>query len=313
MFGLSRASLRRQEGESMRDFEGKVAVVTGGASGMGLGMATRFAEQGMKVVLADVEEPALEAAVTRLRQAEHDVIGVVTDVSKVESVEALAQKTLQQYGKVHVLCNNAGVGGGGGSVIWESTLKDWQWTLGVNLWGVIYGIHTFVPIMLEQDEEGHVVNTASMAGLTPSNRPYSISKHGVVSLSEALHEGLRERGAKVHASVLCPGVVNTSIMFSTRNRPAELHNSAGATPGERELRRSAAVHKYAEEHGLDPLEVGDRVVDAIRNEQFWILTHEEYDDVIRTRVEDILARRNPTPITTPLGIRGITGDEDESK
>ncbi len=295
----------------MQDFEGKVAVVTGGASGMGLGMATRFAEQGMKVVLADVEEPVLQEAVTRLRQAEHDVIGVVTDVSKLESLEALAQKTLDAYGKVHVLCNNAGVGGGSGAAIWEATIKDWQWTLNVNLWGVIYGIHTFVPIMLDQDEEGHVVNTASMAGLTPSNRPYSISKHGVVSLSEALHEGLRDRGAKVHASVLCPGVVNTNIMFGGRNRPDDLKDPGREAPTERELKRSNAVHKYAAEHGLDPLEVGDMVVDAIRDEQFWILTHEEYDDVIRTRVEDILARRNPTPITTPLGIRGITGDEDD--
>jgi NAD(P)-dependent dehydrogenase (short-subunit alcohol dehydrogenase family) len=296
---------------AMRDFEGKVAVVTGGASGMGLGMATRFAEQGMKVVLADVEEPALQAAVTRLRQAEHDVVGVVTDVSKPESVEALAQKTLAAYGKVHVLCNNAGVGGGSSGAIWEATLKDWQWTLGVNLWGVIYGIHTFVPIMLAQDEEGHVVNTASMAGLTPSNRPYSISKHAVVSLSEALHEGLRDRGAKVHASVLCPGVVNTRIMFGSRNRPADLIDAGREAPTDREVRRSNAVHKFAAEKGLDPLEVGDMVVEAIRNEQFWILTHDEYDAVIRTRVEDILARRNPTPITTPLGIRGITGDEDQ--
>jgi NAD(P)-dependent dehydrogenase (short-subunit alcohol dehydrogenase family) len=297
----------------MRDFEGKVAVVTGGASGIGFGMATRFAEQGMKVVLADVEEPALEAAVTRLRQAEHDVLGVVTDVSKSESVEALARKTLDAYGRVHVLCNNAGVGGGAGGAIWEATLKDWQWTLGVNLWGVIYGIHTFVPIMLEQDEEGHVVNTASMAGITPSNRPYSISKHGVVSLSEALHEGLRDRGAKVHCSCLCPGVINTNIMFGSRNRPPELINPGREQPTEREMRRSNAVHKYAVEKGMDPLEVGDMVVEAIRNEQFWILTHPDWDNIIRTRVDDILARRNPTPITTPVGIRGITGDEDESR
>ena len=295
----------------MRDFEGKVAVVTGGASGMGLGMATRFAEQGMKVVLADVEEPVLQEAVTRLRQEEHDILGVVTDVSKLASIEALAEKTLAAYGKVHVLCNNAGVGGGAGRAIWEYTIKDWRWTLDVNLWGAIYGIRTFVPIMLDQDEEGHVVNTASMAGLTPSNRPYNISKHGVVSLSEALHEGFRDRGAKLRASVLCPGVVNTNIMFAQRNRPDELKNETG--PTERDLRRSDAVHKYAAEHGLDPLQVGDMVVEAIRNEQFWILTHDEFDDLIRTRVEDILARRNPTPITTPVGIRGITGDEEESK
>jgi NAD(P)-dependent dehydrogenase (short-subunit alcohol dehydrogenase family) len=236
-------------------------------------------------------------------------MGVVTDVSSESSIHALAEKTLAQYGKVHVLCNNAGVGGGAGRTIWEYTIKDWQWTLNVNLWGVIYGIHTFVPIMLAQDEEGHVVNTASMAGLTPSNRPYNISKYGVVSLSEALHEGFRDSGAKLRASVLCPGVVNTNIMFANRNRPDDLKNATG--PTDRDLRRSEAVHKYAMEHGLDPLQVGDMVVDAIRNEQFWILTHDEFDDLIRTRVEDILARRNPTPITTPVGIRGITGDEEQ--
>ena len=134
----------------MREFAGKVAVVTGGASGIGLGLATRFAQEGMKVVLADIEEPVLEAAVTRLRQQELDVLGVVTDVSKAESVEALARETLAAYGKVHVLCNNAGVGGPTG-LIWDMTVKDWQWTLGVNLWGVVHGVRTFLPIMLAQD------------------------------------------------------------------------------------------------------------------------------------------------------------------
>ncbi len=296
----------------MRDFEGKVAVVTGGASGIGLGMATRFAEQGMKVVLADVEEPVLQAAVTRLRQAEHDVLGVVTDVSRPESVEALAQKTLAAYGKVHVVCNNAGVGGGFGRGIWEASLKDWRWTLGVNLWGVIHGVHTFVPIMLEQGEEGHIVNTASMAGITPANRIYGVSKHAVVALSESLHEGLREQGAQVHASVLCPGVINTRIMFSSRNRPVDLKDDPNAGPTEQEQKRSDRISKLAQESGLDPLQVGDMVVEAIRNEQFWILTHEEYDGAIRTRVEDILARRNPTPITQPLGIRrAFSSSEDD--
>lgn len=129
----------------MRDFEGKVAVVTGGASGIGLAMATLFARESMKVVLADVEEPALDEAVTRLRQQEHDVLGVVTDVADAESVERLAQETIDAYGKVHIVCNNAGIGGVPASGIWEATLKDWQWTLGVNLWGVIHGVHTFVP------------------------------------------------------------------------------------------------------------------------------------------------------------------------
>src|SRR5437868_6152669 len=151
----------------MRDFAGKIAVVTGAASGIGLGLATRFAEEGMKVVLADVEASALEAAVTGLRRREFDIIGVLTDVSKPEAVEELARQTIAAYGKVHILCNNAGVGGIFTTPIWATSLKDWQWTLGVNLWGVVSGIRTFVPLMLAQDEEAHIVNTASIAGVLP--------------------------------------------------------------------------------------------------------------------------------------------------
>jgi NAD(P)-dependent dehydrogenase (short-subunit alcohol dehydrogenase family) len=279
----------------MRAFEGKVAVVTGAASGIGLGLATRFAQEGMKVVLADIEEPALEAAVTQLRRAEHDVLGVTTDVSKAESVEALARKTLDAYGKVHVLCNNAGVGGGFGIGIWEASLKDWQWTLGVNLWGVIHGVHTFLPIMLAQDEEGHVVNTASSAGLTPGNRVYGVSKHAVVALSEALYDGLRQRNAKVHASVLCPGVINTKIMYGARNRPEDLQDVAGAPPSEFEQQARDRIARLAQESGMDPLDAAGIVLDAIRNEQFWVLTHDDFYDIVRGRADDILARRNPTP------------------
>ncbi|HEY4685230.1 MAG TPA: SDR family NAD(P)-dependent oxidoreductase [Dehalococcoidia bacterium] len=284
----------------MREFAGKVAVVTGGASGIGLGLATRFAQEGMKVVLADIEEPVLEAAVTRLRQQELDVLGVVTDVSKAESVEALARETLAAYGKVHVLCNNAGVGGPTG-LIWDMTVKDWQWTLGVNLWGVVHGVRTFLPIMLAQDEEGHVINTASMAGLTTGSRVYSVTKHAVVVLSEALYTGLRESGAKVHASVLCPGIINTRIMYSVRNRPPELQNTPGAPATERERERQERVAKLSREEGMEPAQVADIVVEAIKNEQFWILTHDYYDDQVRRRMEDILARNNPMPFRSRLG------------
>jgi len=284
----------------MREFAGKVAVVTGGASGIGLGLATRFAQEGMKVVLADIEEPVLEAAVTRLRQQELDVLGVVTDVSKAESVEALARETLAAYGKVHVLCNNAGVGGPTG-LIWDMTVKDWQWTLGVNLWGVVHGVRTFLPIMLAQDEEGHVINTASMAGLTTGSRVYSVTKHAVVVLSEALYTGLRESGAKVHASVLCPGIINTRIMYSVRNRPPELQNTPGAPLTERERERQERVAKLSREEGMEPAQVADIVVEAIKNEQFWILTHDYYDDQVRRRMEDILARNNPMPFRSRLG------------
>jgi NAD(P)-dependent dehydrogenase (short-subunit alcohol dehydrogenase family) len=293
----------------MQDFAGKVAVVTGGAGGIGLGMATRFAEEGMKVVLADIEEPVLEAAVTQLRQREFDVLGVVTDVSKGESIESLAEKTLAEYGKVHVLCNNAGVGGGFGVGIWESTLKDWRWTLGVNLWGVIHGVHTFVPKMLEQDEEGHVVNTASSAGITPGSRIYGVTKHAVVALSESLYDGLRQRGAKVSASVLCPGMINTRIMYGARNRPAELENEVPAS--ELEFTARDRVAKLAHETGMDPHQVGAIVLEAIRNQQFWVLTHDDFDDTIRTRTEDILSRRNPTPIAVPPGLRGLFANDDQ--
>jgi len=279
----------------MKDFEGKVAVVTGGASGIGFAMAGRFAHEGMKVVLADIEEPALDAAVTKLRQQEHDVLGVVTDVTKPQAIEQLAKQALQAFGKVHVLCNNAGVGSVAANGIWEATLQDWRWTLGVNLWGVIYGVHTFVPIMIEQDEEAHVVNTASMAGLAQGNRIYSVSKHAVVALSEALHDGLRMQNTKVHASVLCPGLTNTQLMFAARNRPDDLKNYPGEAPSAAQLERSASSKRSVERTGLPPERTAEIVLQAIKDEQFYILTHDDYDDVIRERMENILARRNPVP------------------
>jgi NAD(P)-dependent dehydrogenase (short-subunit alcohol dehydrogenase family) len=277
----------------VQDFAGKVAVVTGGASGIGLGMATRFAQEGMKVVLADIEEPALEASVRRLRQQEHDVLGVKTDVSSASSVESLAAKTLETYGKVHILCNNAGVGGGFGIGIWEATLKDWQWTLGVNLWGVIHGVRTFVPIMLEQDEPAHVVNTASSAGLVPGSRVYGVSKHAVVALSESLYDGLRTQDSKVHCSVLCPGVINTQIMYGARNRPEELQDEQPPSQMERDARDR--IKRLAETSGMAPEQAAEIVLEAIRKDQFWILTHDDFDEIIRGRMEDILARHNPTP------------------
>ncbi len=169
----------------MQDLTGKVAVITGAASGIGYAMAERFARDGMRVVLADVEQPALDTAVAGLRSAGHEVMGVVTDVSSAEAVEQLAQRTLDAYGKVHVLCNNAGVSGGKGSyraIIWEASLKDWQWITGVNYWGVVHGIRIFVPLMLQHGEEGHVVNTSSQAGLAPGMGVYGATKHAVVSM-----------------------------------------------------------------------------------------------------------------------------------
>ena len=286
----------------MRDFEGKVAVVTGAASGMGRAFAERFAREGMRVVLADVEEEALETAVAELRAGEFDVLGVPTDVAKLEAVEALARQTIDRYGKVHILCNNAGVAGdldfvgGRGGRLWEHSMKDWEWTFGVNVWGVAYGIRTFVPIMLEQDEEAHVVNTASMAGLMsgPTADIYGTTKHAVVRISEALYFQLAEENRKVKASVLCPGAINTRIFSSARNRPDELWERGARPAGdERERRVSEGDAFFA--HGLPPDEVAEQLLQAIRDEQFYILTRDVSIDRVRTRFENIIEGRNPEP------------------
>jgi NAD(P)-dependent dehydrogenase (short-subunit alcohol dehydrogenase family) len=221
-------------------------------------------------------------------------------VSSAESVEALAQATLSAFGGVHLVCNNAGVGGGFGK-IWEASLKDWQWALGVNLSGVIHGVHTFVPIMLDLGQEGHVVNTASVAGLVPGTRVYSVTKHGVVALSEALYHGLRQIDAKIGASVLCPGLIETRIMFGYRNRPVELHNAPGEFASPKEVDRAERIGNLSQELGMAPAEVARIVVDGIRNDQFYILTHAEFDAPIRERMEDILQRRRPAPYRSELG------------
>src|ERR1700733_2921273 len=201
--------------ENLRD---KVAVITGGASGIGKAVAVRTAAEGMKLVLADIEEPALEATASALTAEGADVLAVVTDVSDASSVQALRDRALQHFGAVHLVHNNAGVGVGG--PIWEVTEEEWRWILGVNLWGVVHGISAFVPVLLEQGE-GHVVNTASIAGLssTPGLGPYTATKHAVVAISESLFKDLRAAGAPIGVSVLCPGFVQTGIAQSDRNRP----------------------------------------------------------------------------------------------
>ncbi|MBI2760095.1 MAG: SDR family NAD(P)-dependent oxidoreductase [Chloroflexi bacterium] len=289
----------------MRTFEGKVAVVTGAASGMGKAFADRFARAGMKVVLADVEDKALQATVQEFTQREYDVLGVRTDVSSVESVEDLARKALDAYGKVHILVNNAGVAadsevahlmGGPRLRLWEQSLKDWQWTFDVNLWGVVYGIRTFLPGMIAHGEEGHILNTSSIAGLTsgPALPIYGATKHAVVRISEALHHQLAEIQSPLKVSVLCPGGVNTRIALATRNRPDAYLDNPAERPASEELEKRE--HNWADltgARGLAPEAVADRVLKAIEDEQFYILTHDDYDNVIRTRMENILARRNP--------------------
>ncbi len=275
----------------MKEFKDKVAVITGAASGLGRAMAERCAQEGMKVVLADVEVEALTKTEASMKASGATVLAIRTDVSQASDVEALAQKTLEVFGAVHLLCNNAGVGTG--SAIWKSTIADWEWVIGVNLWGVIHGVRVFVPIMLEQDTECHIVNTASMAGLIsgPGLGAYKVTKHAVVTLSETLYHELAERGARVSVSVLCPGVVSTRIMESARNRPAhfptpEPHDPASAARWEALRERVAA--------GMPSGQVADAVFEAVRKDQFYILTHPQWQDSVRSRMEDILQGRGPT-------------------
>lgn len=276
----------------MHDLKGKVAVVTGAASGIGNGVATRLAEEGMKVVLADIEEGPLADAEKKLADAGATVLAVPTDVTKADQVDALAAKTFEAFGTAHIVHNNAGVATGG--PMWTLTEQDWQWVLGVNLWGVIHGVRAFVPRLVEQGE-GHVINTASIAGLTsaPMMGPYNVSKHGVVTLSETLASELALHGSPVKVSVLCPGWVNTRINEADRNRPPELQPPADADTTMAEMGRQMLEGLL--KSGLQPSEVASKVLDAIHEERFYILTHPEMTPIIQHRMEDILEGRNPQP------------------
>jgi len=274
----------------VKQLEGKVAVVTGGASGIGRALAERFVAEGMRLVLADIEEKALAGAAEELGAAGATVVPVVTDVSKEASVMALADRAYAELGAVHVLCNNAGVATGGLS--WELTEADWQWTLGVNLWGVIHGIRAFVPRMIAGGDDGHVVNTASMAGLlsAPFMGPYNASKFAVVTISEVLHHELAMTGAKVKVSVLCPGFVATQIGESDRNRPDELRDAFQLDPAMEQF-RGVVMQMLAS--GLPPAEVAAMVLDAVRNDRFCILTHPDLKEPVRARMEAILDGEAP--------------------
>jgi NAD(P)-dependent dehydrogenase (short-subunit alcohol dehydrogenase family) len=273
----------------MRDFTGKVALVTGAASGIGRALAERFAAERMKVVLADVEVESLETVAAGMRGRGAQVLAVPADVTSGPEVEALAKRAVGAFGAVHVVCNNAGVSLGG--PVWEHTVADWRWILGVNLWGVIHGVRVFVPLMLRQGGEGHVVNTASVAGLTtnPFMGAYNVTKHAVVALSETLLKDLALAGSSVKVSVLCPGFVNTRIADADRNRPLARRYTGGRPRPEamEQLVRSLVAG------GLAPAILADRVLEAIREERFWILTHPELRPRIAERCREITEERNP--------------------
>lgn len=269
----------------MKVFKEKVAVITGAASGIGRAIAEKCCNEGMKVIIADIDANNLSKTENHLNENGGNVISVITDVSKASDVEMLAQKTLDNFGAVHLLFNNAGIGVAG--PLWDLTLNDLNWIIGVNLWGVIHGIRTFVPIMLRQDTEGHVVNTSSLDGLRPGNGIYTVTKHAIVALSESLAGELKQLKSKINVSVLCPSFVNTNIIDSEKHRPPELQNADIRELSDLEKDQ---YEKYREtfKQSTNPKEVAEIVFHGIRNGIFYLLTAKDARLTIKKRMNEIL-------------------------
>lgn len=279
----------------IQDFKGRTAVLTGGASGFGLECARIGARLGMNLVLVDVQQDALDRARAEMEQAGAQVLARRVDVSKAAEMEALAQAVQQRFGAPHFVFNNAGVGAGG--LVWENSIADWEWVLGVNLWGVVHGVRLFTPMMLaaaraDPSWRGHIVNTASMAGLlTPPNMGiYNVSKHAVVSLTETLYQDLRLVTDQIGASVLCPYFVPTGIHQSERNRPGEL---AAAKPTRSQLIGQAMSDKAVSSGKVTAAEVAQKVFDAIAQDRFYVFSHPKALGNVRSRMEAIVEIRNP--------------------
>jgi len=275
----------------VKEFSGKTAVVTGAASGIGRALCEKFAALGMNVVMADIESESLAAAE---RAVDAETLAVETDVSDAGSVQRLADASSDRFGAVHVLCNNAGVFAGGS--LWDTPLEDYEWLMRVNVWGVIHGIRSFVPRMIAHGEAAHVVNTSSMAGLTslPYAGIYHMTKHAVMGLSECLYHELRLANTEVYASVLCPELISTQIHNAERNRPDDLKGGETAAGG---LLPQELINKAISEgveSGIPPARIADRVVDAIRDERFYILAEDAWRDTCNLRLDDVREGRNPT-------------------
>lgn len=288
----------------MKDFTGKVAVITGAGSGFGREFSRIAAGLGMKLVLADIQSDALEAVTTELRANGAEVLALCIDVSKAADMEMLADKTYETFGAAHLLFNNAGVGAGG--FVWENSVADWEWVLGVNVWSVIHGIRLFVPRMLLQGDECHVVNTASVAGLLSAQTMavYNVSKHSVVTLSETLYQDLGMAKANIGVTVLCPAFVSTGIAVSERNRPADLQSDKPLTQSQKIA--AAATIKAVESGRLTAADVAEKTFDCIRENKFYCITHPKILGSVELRLQDILAQRNPSdpfslkPAAAPL-------------
>ena len=272
----------------MQDFSNKVAVVTGAASGIGRAMAQRFATEGMRLVLADIEPAPLLDVAGKLRAAGTQVVSERIDVSQPDELERLATRAYGEFGAVHLLCNNAGILPPGAPV-WKEPLSTWHWTLNVNFFGVLHGVQAFVPRMLEARDEAHIVNTASLAGLTtrPLMSAYNVSKHAVVALSECLYAELQLTTGKIRVSVLCPAFSKTRLAESARNKPEGVDADPSASFGFYDALR------HVVEEGTPPEEIVGAVVEAVRKKRFWILTHPQLSHGIRERFESMLSGTNP--------------------
>lgn len=276
-----------KEEQLMEMMTSKTAVVTGAASGIGRALVDQCLAEGMNVVLADVEERALNAALESVARVGSRAVAVLTDVARPDDVERLALRTVETFGGVHLLFNNAGVGAG--TTIWESTVEDWAWVMSVNLWGVIHGIRSFVPRMLAQDEPGYVVNTASIAGLVRGHHSasYGVTKHAVVALSEQLALELERMGSKLRAAVLCPGWVNTRINESGRNRPAELGNPGPSPEPTPEMMKRWEELRELVAHATPASDIAKFTFAGLRAGKFYLLPHPESYEWVRTRFRAI--------------------------
>ena len=272
----------------MKEFKGKTAVVTGAASGIGYALAKSFAQEKMNVVLADIEQDALDAAVTKISNLDVEAVGIAVDVMDKNSVQSLTKQSIDAFGNIHILCNNAGVAPPAiDEAIWDHDMSDWDWVMGVNFYGVLYGIQSFLPHMIEHQEEGHVLNTVSMAGILGLEGSYGVSKFAALSLSEGLFQSLKKINSRIGVSVLCPGFVATNIIDSQRNRPEHLASDKKSNFLLKQLASSVL------KRGKKPDEIATRAIEAIQANNFYILPHPVYDERVKDRYERILARTEP--------------------
>ena len=283
----------------MKDFENKVAVITGGASGLGRAFADKAAALKMKLVLGDIREEPLQQAVAELKSAGAEIVALAGDVSTAQYIESLAALATDSFGAVHCLFNNAGVGSGG--LIWENTVKDWEWVLNVNLWGVIHGVRIFTPLMLaaannDPAYEGHIVSVASIAGLIAPGLmgAYNVSKHAVVAHSESLYHDLAKVEPRIAASVLCPGFTPTGISKSHVSRPVDMQNTGG--PTDSMIKAQQMIERAVSAGRLTAVDVANITFDAMRDRQFYILSHPNFMKLVNARLEDIAQLRNPRDV-----------------